>query len=295
MTIAVMGGASSDLFWSTVKNGAESAAKSVEAAGGKVTFVSMPNYDNFSSDAAKLVGNLQAMNPDAVVLPNWVPDAQNANIQAISDAGIPVIIYNAGQETVGDVGGEIYIGTDDYEAGVAGGKKLEDDGYAHILCVNTLPGVANVDARCEGIHEGASGTKVTDLNLPSTQFGDPTAIKEAIKGALLQDPSVDVVITIGTADADSAAAALEQGSLTEKVGLASFDVAETVLNRIADGTQLFTIDQQPFAQGYYAVANAFQLAAYGIKLPEERILTGPALITSDNVDLAIQGTKNGVR
>lgn len=297
VNIAIMGGAPDDPFWSTVKRGAESAAKAVEAAGGKVTFVSMPNYDNFNSDAAKLVANMQAMKPDAVIIPNWSPDSQNENISAIAKAGIPVIIYNAGSETVKEVGAQIYIGTDDRLAGVAGGEKLAEAGAKHVVCVNTLPGTTNSEARCAGVIEGAEsgGATAEALNLPSSQFGDPTAVTQAIKGGLLNDSSIDALITIGTTDADSAAAAIDQAGSAGKVQLGTFDVSQASLDRISGGTQLFSIDQQPFAQGYYAVSNAFQLAAYGIYLPSSTLLTGPALITPENVDRAIAGTKLGVR
>ncbi|WP_461474864.1 substrate-binding domain-containing protein [Microbacterium sp. HJ5] len=297
INIAIMGGAPDDPFWSTVKRGAESAAEAVKAAGGEVTFVSMPNYDNFNADAAKLVANMQAMDPSAVIVPNWSPEAQDENIKAISDAGIPVIIYNAGQQSVEDVGAQIYIGSDDHVAGVAGGEKFAEEGAKNIVCVNTLPGTTNSEARCAGVIEGAEsgGATATQLNLPSSQFGDPSAVTQAIKGALLEDTSIDALITIGTTDADSAAGAIEQAGSAGKVLLGTFDVSTASLDRIKDGTQLFSIDQQPFAQGYYAVSNAFQLAAYGIYLPQSPLLTGPALITSDNVDLAINGTELGVR
>lgn len=297
ITVAVMGGAPDDPFWSTVKRGAEAAAAAVESAGGTVSFVSMPNYDNFNSDAAKLVANMQAMDPDAVVIPNWAPDAQNENIQAISGAGVPVIIYNAGFDTVEDVGADIYIGSDDYTAGVAGGERFAEEGAKNVVCVNTLPGTSNSEARCQGVIDGATskGAEASALNLPSSQFGDPSAVTQAIKGGLLQDPSIDALITIGTTDADSAAAAIEQAGSPDEVLLGTFDVSNASLERIKAGAQLFSIDQQPFAQGYYAVSNAFQLAAYGIYLPESPLLTGPALITSENVDLAIAGTELGVR
>lgn len=297
INIAIMGGAPDDPFWSTVKRGAESAAEAVQAAGGEVTFVSMPNYDNFNADAAKLVANMQAMDPSAVIVPNWSPEAQNENIQAISDAGIPVIIYNAGQGSVEDVGAQIYIGSDDKIAGVAGGERFAEEGAKNIVCVNTLPGTTNSEARCAGVIEGAAsgGASASALNLPSSQFGDPSAVTQAIKGALIDDPTIDALITIGTTDADSAAGAIEQAGSSGKVLLGTFDVSQASLDRIKGGTQLFSIDQQPFAQGYYAVSNAFQLAAYGIYLPASPLLTGPALITEDNVDLAIEGTKLGVR
>jgi simple sugar transport system substrate-binding protein len=296
ISVVVMGGATDDPFWSTVKRGGEAAAAAVEASGGTVTFLAMPNYDNFNADAAKLVATMAGLNPTAVVIPNWVPDAQNDNIKALVDAGVKVIIYNSGFDTVEEVGAETYIGSDDYTAGVAGGTAFAEAGAQNILCINTLPGAVNSESRCQGVADGASesGSSATSLNLPSSQFGDPTAVTQAIKGALLQDPTVDAIITIGTTDSDSAAAAIEQAGTTS-VALATFDVSTTGLERIAAGTQLFSIDQQPYAQGYYGVSYAFQLAAYGIYLPQNPLLTGPAIINADNVELAIAGTALGVR
>lgn len=292
--IVVMGGAPSDPFWSTVKNGTLDAGLAIKNAGGKVTVVSMPNYDNFNADAAKLVAKMQTLKPSAVVIPNWVPASQNANIKKISAAGIPVIIYNSGQDTVKDVNGKIYIGSDEYVAGKAGGKQFSTAGSKNIICVNTLPGAANTEARCKGVKDGATGAKVTNVNLPSSQFGDATAVTQAIKSSLLKDDTIDGVITISQADSDSAAAAIKQAGLT-KVKLGTFDVAPNGLARIKAGTQLFSLDQQPYAQGYYATSYAFQLAAYAIALPVEELLSGPSVVTKSNVAKIEKAAKAGRR
>jgi simple sugar transport system substrate-binding protein len=163
--------------------------------------------------------------------------------------------------------------------------------------VNTLPGAANTEARCDGVAEGignSDGTS-TQLPLPSSDFGNPTAVAQAIKAALLEDDTVDGIITISTGDADSAASAIDQAGVGDKVQLATFDMDETQLNRIKDGKQLFCIDQQPYMQGYLAVSALFGLIQYGRELPQRPLLTGPAIINADNVDSAIAGAEAGVR
>jgi simple sugar transport system substrate-binding protein len=293
--IVVMGGAPSDPFWSTVKNGTLDAGLAIENAGGKVTVVSMPNYDNFNADAAKLVAKMKTLKPSAVVIPNWVPASQNANIKKISAAGIPVIIYNSGQDSVKDVNAKIYIGSDEYVAGKAGGKQFATAGAKNVICVNTLPGAANTEARCKGVKDGATGAKVTNVNLPTSQFGDATAVTQAIKSSILKDDTIDGVITISQADSDSAAAAIKQAGLTSKIKLGTFDVAPNGLARIKAGTQLFSLDQQPYAQGYYATSYAFQLAAYAIALPVEELLSGPSVVTKGNVSKIEKAAKAGRR
>ena len=298
ISIDVIGGMPSDPFWSSVKRGGEEAAKLVEAAGGKVTFLQLQNYNNLGPDAAKLEQTALAQSPSAVVGPDWVPSAQNAAWKQITGKGIPVFLYNAGGTAAASAIGAIkYIGSDDYTAGKAGGAAFAAAGAKNVLCINTLPGATNSEARCKGIAAGeaAAGGKSTELPLPSSNFGNPSAVAQAIKAALLQNPSVDGVVTIGVSDADSAASALKQANLTGKVKLGTFDLSMSQLQRIKAGTQLFAIDQQPYLQGFYAVIMAFQYLEYGVLPPQNPMLTGPLIVNSSNVNKAIAGAKAGVR
>jgi simple sugar transport system substrate-binding protein len=66
------------------------------------------------------------------------------------------------------------------------------------------------------------------------------------------------------------------------------------LKRIIAGTQLFSIDQQPYLQGFYATMEAFQYAKYGV-LPSAIVQTGPSLVVKANAALALAGAAAGVR
>ena len=290
-----MGGAPSDSFWSVVKNGTLDAGLAIENAGGKLTVLSMPNYDNFNADAAKLVDKMLTLNPSAVVIPDWVPDSMNEGIKKLKDAGVKVILYNSGQGEVANVGAEIYIGSDDYVAGKQAGAYFVAQGKKHIVCINTLPGLANIEARCKGVADGAVGATTENLNLPSSSFGDATAVTQAIKAAISKDATIDALVTIGDADADSTAEAISQAGAADKVVFGGISVNAQSLARVKDGTQLFAIDQQGYAQGYYATSYAFQLAAYAISLPIKELLSGPSLIDSSNVDKVLSAATSGRR
>ncbi|MGW1023632.1 sugar ABC transporter substrate-binding protein [Streptomyces sp. NPDC002577] len=297
-SIYVIGGKSDDPFWSAVKRGGEDAAKLVKAGGGKVTYLGPQNYDNLGPDAAKLTLTAISQNPSAIVVPDWVPENQDSAIKEAIAKGITVFIYNSGGvEAANKVGAVKYVGSDDYLAGKAGGVKFAEEGAKNILCVNTVPGSANQEARCKGIKDGAQskGAKSKQLPLPSSNFGNPSAVTQAIKGALLKDSGIDAVVTIGVGDADSAAAAIKQAGVGSKVKLGTFDLSQSQLDRIKAGTELFAIDQQPYLQGFYVVSMASQYLSYGVLPPQNPILTGPLLVTKDNVDKAIAGAKAGVR
>jgi simple sugar transport system substrate-binding protein len=150
---------------------------------------------------------------------------------------------------------------------------------------------------CSGYEqaEKAAGGSYAELDLPSTSFGSPTAVAQAVKSELITHPTIDGVAVFGTQDADSAYAGIQQANDTKKVKLMGFNLSTNTLNRIKAGTQLGTIDQQPYAQGFYTVMAGFQYAAYGISLATRPILTGPLVIDSKNVKLAVAGTALGAR
>ncbi len=100
----------------------------------------------------------------------------------------------------------------------------------------------------EGAEPG--GAKYTELALPTSQFGDPTAVAQAIKGALLQDTTIDAHLHPRTRPTrQPPRAAIDQAGLTGKVSLGGPNFDTESLDRIKGGTQLFAIDQQGLRAG----------------------------------------------
>lgn len=296
--IFVIGGKADDPFWSRVKKGADDAALVVKAGGGTVTWLGPQNYDNLGPDAAKLIRTALSQKPDAIVGPNWVPEAMDAAFKEVVAAGVPLIIYNAGgMDAAKRLGAQNYVGSDEYVAGMGGGEYFIKSGAKNVLCVNTQPGSTNQESRCKGLADGMAkgGGKGTQLPLPSSSFGNPTAVAQAVKAALQKDPSIDGLITIAAGDATSAATGISQAGLVKKVKLGTFDIDLTNLARIKDGTQLFCIDQQPYLQGYLAVSMLNGFVQYGLKVPTAPILTGPGIVDASNVAATMAGATAGAR
>lgn len=297
-TIAIVGGKADDPFFAKVKHGIDAAATLVEAHGGKVNYLPLLTYENIGPDAAQLIRNAIAQGADAIAAPDWVPDAQDGAFKAATDAGIPIIVYNSGgMEKAKELGAINYVGTEDYIAGVAGGRYFAEKGIRNILCVNTVPGAANLEARCQGMFDGANelGATSSQLPLPASSFGDPTAVAEAIKAQLLTDESIDGVITQGSQDASSAATGIAQASAGNRVALGTFNLDSGSLQRIQDGEQLFVIDQQGYLQGFLAVFLLDSYLNYAIDTPSKPILTGPAIVDASNIAATLQGVAAGIR
>jgi len=296
--IAVVGGKSDDPFFAKIKKGIDDAAMVVKAHGGSVNYLQLQTYDNIGGDAANLIRTAISQHAGVIAAPDWVPDTEDEAYKAATAAGIPVMLYNAGgADKAKELGAINYIGNEEYPAGVAGGEYFAGHGAKNVICVNTVPGAGNLEARCKGISDGISkqGGKSRELPLPASSFGNPTAVAEAIKATLLKDATIDGVATISAADADSAANGIQQAGVAAKVKLGSFDMNETTLDRIKAGAQLFAIDQQPWLQGFLAVSLSDGYVNYGLKTATPAILTGPGIVDASNIDPTLAGAKAGYR
>lgn len=108
-------------------------------------------------------------------------------------AEVPLVISKAGGiEKARELGAVDSIGSDESLAGVAGGRYFDAAGAEKVLCVDTLPGATDIEARCRGVARGIAekGGSVSQLPLPSTAFRDPTAVAEAIEAAIPRDPAI---------------------------------------------------------------------------------------------------------
>lgn len=171
--IFVVGGKPDDPFWSIVKRGAEDAGIVVKENAGSVTWLGLQNHESLGVDAVELIRQAIDQGADAIVGPDWVPEAMDPAFKAVREAEIPLIIHNAGGLDAADrLDAMNCIGSDDCKAGVAGGRYLTGKGQKSGVCINTLPGAANIEAYCKGFVDGMTegGGTGEVLPLPATSF-----------------------------------------------------------------------------------------------------------------------------
>ncbi|NTE56430.1 sugar ABC transporter substrate-binding protein [Agrobacterium tumefaciens] len=296
--IAVIAGKPDDTFWQPVKKGVDDARKVVELTGGKVSFLQLANYDNLGPDAASLIRTAVSQGVKGLVIADWVPDAEDAAIKDAIAKGVKVIIYNAGNmDKARELGAMNYVGSDEYVAGQAAGKYFHDKGYKNVLCVNHVPGSVPLQQRCKGVSDAISplGGKSKELPLPSTQADNAASVAQAVKAAVLTDPTIDAILTLNPAVADWSSSGIMQAGKTDKVALGSFDMNEAGLKRIKDGKQMFAIDQQPYLQSYLSVSLLNSFLEYGLNLPTAPILTGPGFVDKSNIEATLGGVQKGAR
>lgn len=295
--IAVIAGSAQDAFFNVVKKGVDDAALVVQANGGTVTYLTVPNYDNFGPDLVSLINTAVSQGVDGIAIPVWVPDAQVPALQEAAKQGIKIMMYNSGADSKDAISGINYFGSDEKVAGIAGGEYLAKAGAKKIMCVIQVPGAVNLETRCNGVEEGAkaNGAEIVRLPLPANLDGNAAGTAEAIKAELLKDPSVDAVITLSAGVADAANMAIEQAGVGDKVKLGTFDMNASVLDRIKNGKQAMAIDQQPYLQSFLATTMLASAIDWGTDLATDPVLTGPAIVDSANIDAALAGVAAGTR
>jgi simple sugar transport system substrate-binding protein len=190
-----------------------------------------------------------------------------------------------------------YVGAVDYKSGFAGGEYLAKAGHLNGACVNTLPGAANIEAFCNGFNDGlaANGGTGSVLQLPATAFGDATAVAQAVRAHLLQNPDITAMFAIGDQDTNATISGIQQAGKAGSVFVCGMNFNDSIVANIQAGTQACAIDQQGYQQGFFAVSILNNFVNYGVTIPTREILTGPGIIDAANVDLVIEGVKLGAR
>lgn len=284
LTVAVVShGAAGDSFWDIVKSGAEAAGKQ---EGVKVTYAG----DADPARQSQLIDNAVAQKVSGLVVSMANPDGVKASIQKAVAAKIPVITINSGLEQSKAFGAITHVGQSEELAGEAAGTKFKEAGGKKMVCVIHEAGNVGLEQRCAGAKKTFGGT-VENLQVDVSNAADAQA---TMKSKLLSDKSVDSVLTLNPVIAKAAIQAVSESKSTAK--LATFDVSADIVNAVKGGQILFSVDQQPYLQGYLPVVFLALKARNGNDVGGgQPVYSGPGFITKDNADQVAQYAAAGTR
>ncbi len=278
-------GPAADPFWSIVINGVEQAESDM---GVQVDYRSPDTFDVV--EIQRLMEAAIAANPDGLAVSIADPDAFSPLVRQAIDKGIPVAVLNAGLEVWEDLGALTYVGQTEFEAGVAAGERMAQEGVNNAFCINQQQGVATLEQRCAGFEKGLGG----NVEQVAVQGDDPTAARNAILTTLRNNPDVGGMLTLGPQGALPALEALKQYDRSDEIVFATFDLGPEILSAVQEGRMLFAIDQQQFLQGYLPVVFLTTYAQYRVS-PVDEVATGPRIVTQQEADEVIELTKQGIR
>jgi simple sugar transport system substrate-binding protein len=273
-------------FFVPVRKGVEEAARLL---GVDATFTGPPGFD-----VARQVEFIQAAiagGADGIgtTMPN--PDAFNDVVAEARKRGIPVVALNADAPASGRLA---YIGQGNFEAGQSMGReirKLLPDGGRVLLCTHTA-GAYNLEERLRGVQSvlNEAGGFTTHVLATST---DLVKAGSLIASYCQGNPDTRGCFGVDDITGSAIAQVIERENWKGKVHGGAFDLVPDVMNAIQKGTLQFTIDQQPYLQGFQAVVQLYLLKRFQIAPTD--INTGVAAITADNVDAVMKLAAEGYR
>ncbi|MBE3095662.1 MAG: substrate-binding domain-containing protein [Planctomycetes bacterium] len=245
-------------FFQPVKKGMEDAARLV---GVQATFTGTEGVD--AKAQAAMVTKAVADGYDGIAVDLIDPAAFDDAVKAAIDKGVPVVAFNTDDTTpnarLSSVNQNLY------EAGrVLGRRALEfiPPGGSVLIAMHD-EGISALEDRCRGMTE-----ELGKKNVKWKRFiagSDPVKAREIIARNLKENPDTKIVLCTGQADLEPVALVIEKQFKDQGYAVAGFDLSPTILRLMQADIIKFTIDQQPYVQGFYPVIQLALYCRYGIK------------------------------
>jgi len=212
-----------------------------------------------------------------------------APINSALQAGVPVVTYNANGSTANPTNGLAYIGQELYVSGQAVGARLASLMKKGDTAVGFIaqPGSLNIQPRMDGATQAlqAAGMKVLFGNKGVNTGASATQEAQVLPQFLQSHGSqLQGVFAVDGGDTALLGTSLAKYNLVGKVHAGGFDTEAQTLTAIKAGQIDFTVDQQPYLQGFLPTLYLYlwQLSGGLIAPPETN--TGLKFITKGNVD-----------
>ena len=198
---------------------------------------------------------------------------------------------NAGDRDWQKYGALSFFGEPEILAGEFAGTELNELGAKHALCITPRPGSDPARGPLQRARHRSSAAR------PRTS--SPTAptsrtYVSTVSSKLRQDPSIDSVVTLDASLGVAVQQQLEQDGNTAKVATYAFN--NDLIPLLQNGKVAFTIDQQPYLQGYLSIDSLWLYKKNKSVIgAQQSVPTGPVVIDQSNIGDIAQDVTSGLR
>ena len=203
------------------------------------------------------------------------------------NSGIPVVSYNADGNT-NDPGTNrlAYIGQDLFVSGEALGQKIAasmPSGGDAVGFIAT-PGTANIQPRIDGA-KAALKASGKNINFTSVASGAELPQENTTINAyvLAHKATLKGIFAVDAGSTQTVGAIVAKYGLQGKVASGGFDLTPQTLSAIKAGSLGFTIDQQPYLQGFLPALYLYLFNLSGGLVNPPVTNTGLTFVTKSNV------------
>lgn len=214
-------------------------------------------------------------------------NAFKAPVDRALDAGVPVVSYNAdGARTEPGTNRLAYIGQGLYESGYALGQralaKIDSGDVAGFIAT---PGQLNIQPRIDGAQQAFKDSGKPITFTPVATNADITQGLSIIDAYVQGHPSVAGLLGVDAGSTQSIGQTVAKYKMRDK-GLkvaGGFDLLPETLNSVKAGDLDYTIDQQPYLQGFLPVLAMYLYKLSGGLMFPRQTNTGLLFVTKSNV------------
>jgi simple sugar transport system substrate-binding protein len=212
-----------------------------------------------------------------------------APVQKAMQAGIPVISYNAdgtvNSKGVPDIGTNrlCYVGQALYNSGQAMGNRIKTliSTPGDVVIFIATPGTGNIQPRYDG---AASVLTPAGFTVHEIATGAATSAESAAENSyILAHKSIKGAFAVDAGSTQFLGPVLAKNGLAGKIPAGGFDLTPGTLTAIKSGQLDFTIDQNPYLQGFIPTLYLYLYNLSGGLLSPPNTDTGLTFVTKDTV------------
>jgi simple sugar transport system substrate-binding protein len=249
--------------------------------------------DSIVAEMVNATNSAISAKADGIALAVVDKAAFKAPVDQALDAGIPVVSYNAdGAKDDPGTNRLAYIGQGLYDSGFQLGQRALASGLdsGNVVGFIATPGALNIQPRIDG---ASDAIKQSGKPIKFTPVGTNA---DVVKGTSIIDayaqghPDLAGMLAVDAGSTQAVGQVVQKYNMRQK-GLkvaGGFDLVPETLNAIKGGSLDYTIDQQPYLQGFLPVLYLyFYKLSGGLVFPSETN-TGLLFVTKDTVDPYLQ-------
>lgn len=236
-------------YWQEAQAGFMAAAKEL---GVKAEFDGPASYspDEELADFQKAVER----HPSGILVSPARPEMFKSVIDAAVKSGIPVICVDSDAPDSARV---LFIGTDNFQAGIESGKRIAEilHGQGRVVVI-MIPGQLNLDERMRGVQEALKKYPGIKIARTLDDKGDPRIANDQISAILEskdEKNKFDGIVCLEASGGPGAAEALHRLNLDGKIPIVAMDKNQETLDYIKQGVISATIGQKPYTMSFYGL------------------------------------------
>jgi len=233
-------------YWQDAKAGFVGAAKML----GVQADVEGPN--TYAPDAElKAFQSAAASQPSGIAVSPAQAQLFNDAINEAVAAGVPVITLDSDAPDSKRI---LFIGTDNYRAGLTSGKLLASLMHEHGRVVAlTINGQNNLDQRMRGVQDAWKPYPYMTFYKVADDQGDTETARSEIATMLQNKEPVEAILCLEASGGPGAAKAVAQVEMSGKVTIVAMDANPETLDGISKGVIAATVAQKPYTMAFYGL------------------------------------------